>query len=190
MAEEKGVANAMGKEMESIVLGGGCFWCLEATFQSFRGVQSVESGYAGGTLENPTYDDVGLGRSGHAEVVRVRFDPAQLSLKQLLTIFFHAHDPTTKNRQGNDIGTQYRSIILYENEQQHAVADEITKQIGAEGVWGEAPIVTEIEPLRTFYRAEDYHQNYYLNNPSKGYCALVIGPKLQKVRREFHELLK
>jgi methionine-S-sulfoxide reductase len=149
----------------------------------------VESGYAGGTAENPTYRDVGTGETGHAEVVRVTFDPKVITLRQILTIFFHAHDPTTRDRQGYDEGTQYRSLILYTSEEQHAAADAVEKEIRDMRVWDDKPLVTEIKPLQKFYRAEEYHQNYYRNNSSKPYCEAVIAPKLAKIRKEFHELL-
>ncbi|MBN8547879.1 MAG: peptide-methionine (S)-S-oxide reductase MsrA [Deltaproteobacteria bacterium] len=179
----------MTKKTETLTVGGGCFWCIEATFQSFRGVEKVESGYAGGTTKNPTYDEVGMGTTQHAEVVQITFDPAVISVQQLLTVFFHAHDPTTKNRQGGDVGPQYRSIILYADEGQRLAAETVMKEITAQKIWKD-PLVTEVVPLSDFYRAEDYHQDYYANNPSKGYCALVIAPKLQKIRKEFHALLK
>lgn len=175
---------------ESITLGGGCFWCVEAVLQQFKGVEKVESGYAGGNTKNPTYDQVSRGDTGHVEVVQVFFDPQVISLKQVLTIFFHAHDPTTKDRQGNDVGSQYRSAVLYENEAQHPIVDAVVKEIQDAKVWGAAPIVTEVKPLDHFYPAEEYHQNYYKNNPEQGYCSIVIGPKVQKVRKEFSQLLK
>jgi len=177
------------EKMDTIVIGGGCFWCVEAILEGFKGVEKVESGYAGGTTENPRYEDVATRTTGHAEVVKVTFDPAVLSLKQLLTIFFHAHDPTTKNRQGNDVGPEYRSIILYSSDEQKKIATEVRDEIENQKVWG-APIVTEIEPLKTFYRAEEEHQNYFQNNPQRGYCSIVIAPKVQKIRKEFAELLK
>lgn len=180
----------VSKATESITLGGGCFWCIEATFQTFRGIESVESGYAGGSTENPSYEQVSAGVGGHAEVVRVNFNQTIISLPQILTIFFHAHDPTTKDRQGNDVGPQYRSIILHENEAQRLAAEEVKAELDRQGLWGSAPIVTEIVPLKVFYRAEEYHQNYYRDNPSKGYCSLVIAPKLQKLRKQFHDWLK
>lgn len=179
----------MKKNIESIVLGGGCFWCIEAVFQSFRGVEHVESGYAGGSLPKPDYHSVSAGTTGHAEVVRVDFDPAQISLRQILTIFFHAHDPTTKDRQGADVGTQYRSVILYQSDAQRQIAESVKAEIEEGRLWGEKSIVTEIESLSEFYRAEDYHQDYYRNNPQQGYCAMVIAPKLRKIRKEFSELL-
>ena len=174
---------------EQITVGGGCFWCIEAIFQGFKGVEQVEPGYAGGVSESPSYKQVSTGTTGHAEVVRVTFDPAVISLHKLLTVFFHAHDPTTKNRQGADVGTQYRSIILYASDSQRAAAEQVKGEISAATVW-EDPIVTEIVPLLRFYPAEEYHRNYYLNNPNQPYCSIVIGPKVQKIRREFSDLVK
>ncbi|MBX7144802.1 MAG: peptide-methionine (S)-S-oxide reductase MsrA [Oligoflexia bacterium] len=175
---------------EAITLGGGCFWCIEAVFQAFKGVTGVVSGYAGGSVDKPSYDQVSTGRTGHAEVVQVTFDPKVISLEKILTIFFHAHDPTTLNRQGNDSGPQYRSVVFYASEQQHSVAEAIKAEIAKTGVWGSAPIVTEIQPLKTFFRAEDYHQNYFEQNSNQPYCSFVIAPKLKKIRAEFRELLR
>ncbi len=174
---------------ESIVLGGGCFWCIEAIFQGFKGVGKVESGYSGGAEATAHYEAVGYGNTGHAEVVRVYFDPQLISLDQILTIFFHAHDPTTLNRQGNDVGSQYRSAIFYSSPEQKIAAERVRDTIAAEKIWGTKELVTEISPLKGFFRAEDYHQNYYANNPSRGYCSIVIAPKVQKIRREFSALL-
>lgn len=176
--------------MNTWVLGGGCFWCLDAVFRSFKGVSNVESGYAGGHVDKPTYEQVGVGTTGHAEVVRVSFDPALISDRQLLAVFFHAHDPTTKNRQGNDVGPQYRSIILYQNEAQRALAEEVKAKIISDKLWADKAIVTEIVALERFYLAEEYHQNYYAQNKSQPYCALVIGPKLKKVKEQFKDLLR
>jgi peptide-methionine (S)-S-oxide reductase len=176
--------------MEQIILGGGCFWCMEAVFQSFRGVDKVESGFAGGSLDNPTYDDVVGGDTGHAEVVRVVFNPSIISLKQILTIFFHAHDPTTKDRQGNDVGPQYRSLILYSSDEQREVAEKVKNDISQTKLWGGKAIVTEVSALKAFYKAEEYHQNYYKNNSNRPYCLLVVGPKVQKIKEEFRDLLK
>lgn len=164
------------------VLGGGCFWCLEAIFERVEGVVDVVSGYAGGATENPTYEEVCTGATGHAEVVRVTFDPKRISYAGLLEVFFRAHDPTTLNRQGGDVGTQYRSIILTENDEQRRTAEAARKK--AQKDWKD-PIVTEIKPLQTFYRAEDYHQDFYENNRSYGYCRAVIAPKLRKLDFEF-----
>jgi peptide-methionine (S)-S-oxide reductase len=176
--------------MEQITLAGGCFWCMEAVFQSFRGVENVESGFAGGHTDNPHYEDVVNGDTGHAESVRITFNPEIISPKQILTIFFHAHDPTTKDRQGNDVGSQYRSLILYSSEEQRLAAEQVKSEIVESRLWGDRSIVTEIVPLKAFYRAEDYHQNYYRNNANRPYCLLVVGPKVQKIKSEFKDLLK
>ena len=182
--------NGLKNSMEQITLGGGCFWCMEAVFQSFRGIDQVESGFAGGSVDNPTYDDVIGGDTGHAESVRITFDSTIISLKQILTIFFHAHDPTTKDRQGNDVGSQYRSMILFSNDEQRAVAEQAKNDILQTKVWGAKSIVTEISLLKEFYKAEDYHQDYYKKNPSRPYCLLVVGPKVQKIKDVFRGLLK
>lgn len=172
---------------QSAVLGGGCFWCLEAAFSEIKGVLKVEPGYAGGTLANPSYDAVSAGHSGHAEVVRLEFDTDIISYEDILDIFWAIHDPTTLNRQGNDIGTQYRSIILTTSSDQIAQATK-SKQLKAE-LWAD-PIVTEIKPLDHFYAAEAYHHNYFINNPDAAYCQIVINPKLAKLRQKFQKLLK
>lgn len=174
---------------ETATLGGGCFWCVEAVVERLRGVRSVTSGYAGGHVEDPTYRQVCGGATGHAEVVRVEFDPAVLSYRRLLEVFFATHDPTTPDRQGADRGPQYRSIILYETEAQRETAESVVAALEDEGVFG-APIVTAIEPLEAFYPAEDYHQEYYRNNPTQGYCRVVIDPKLSKLRAGFADLLE
>jgi peptide-methionine (S)-S-oxide reductase len=161
-------------------LGGGCFWCVEAVFETFEGVNSVTSGYAGGATPNPTYEQVCSGRTGHAEVVQVEFDPARISFEQLLEIFWEAHDPTTLNRQGPDTGTHYRSIILYHDDAQKRAAEKSRQQ--AQTRFSD-PIVTEIAPLARFYRAEEYHQDYYRKNPNQPYCVAIISPKLQKLQR-------
>lgn len=174
---------------ETAVLGGGCFWCLEAVFDGLDGVLSVESGYAGGAGERPTYDDVCSGRTGHAEVVRVTFDPAVLSFRDLLTVFFTIHDPTTLNRQGNDVGTQYRSVIFCQNEAQRATAQAVIAELGAAKLWRD-PIVTEVAGAAPFHEAEPYHQEYFDRNPGQPYCALVVEPKVAKFRKHFAERLK
>lgn len=174
---------------ELATFGGGCFWCTEAVFRELKGVLSVESGYSGGTVENPSYQQVCTGRTGHAEVIQIRYDPAKVSYVELLEVFFKTHDPTTLNRQGNDAGPQYRSAIFYHNEQQKALAEQIKTELNASGAWNR-PIVTEISPYKKFYKAEDYHQDYYRNNPSKGYCAYVIRPKVEKFRKVFKDKLK
>ncbi|MHA2504188.1 MAG: peptide-methionine (S)-S-oxide reductase MsrA [Candidatus Kariarchaeaceae archaeon] len=174
---------------ESIILGGGCFWCVEAIYVELKGVQSAVSGYAGGHVENPTYEQVCGKQTGHAEVVDVRFDTDIISLREILEIFFVTHDPTTPNRQGNDVGPQYRSVVYYQSEEQRTVTEEVIARFEQEQVWNN-PIVTEIEPLKTFYRAEDYHQNYFARNPTQGYCNFVILPKVTKFRKQFFDKLK
>jgi peptide-methionine (S)-S-oxide reductase len=176
-------------EKETIVFGGGCFWCTEAVFTMLKGVSSVTSGYAGGHTENPTYREVCAGTTGHAEVIKIEYEPTQVPLRTLLTIFFATHDATQLNRQGADVGTQYRSIILYSTEEQKKESEEFIKELESSTNEGD-PIVTQIVPLTTFYPAEDYHQNYYTQNKSQGYCQIVIAPKLQKVQEKYAELLK
>lgn len=171
---------AEATKTEKAVFGGGCFWCLEAVFETFDGVKSVVSGYAGGRTQNPTYEQICTGESGHAEVVQIEYDPAKISFDQLLEIFWITHDPTTLNRQGPDAGTQYRSIVLYQNEKEKA-ASEKSKQTAAKKF--SDPIVTEIVALQKFYPAEAYHQDYYRRNPNKPYCAIYITPKLQKLQK-------
>jgi peptide-methionine (S)-S-oxide reductase len=175
--------------LETAVLGGGCFWCIEAVFQQLKGVSSVESGYAGGDAEDPTYDQVCSGNTGHAEVVRVLFDPGEISYRKLLEVFFYVHDPTTLNRQGNDVGTQYRSIILYTSPEQEKTAKELINELEEQKFYS-APIVTQLEPLKVFYKAEDYHQSYYENNAAQPYCQLVISPKVEKFQDKFADILK
>lgn len=165
---------------ETAVIGGGCFWCVEAVFKRIDGVISVVPGYAGGTRENPTYDQVCTGRTGHAEVIQVTFDPSVIDFDHILDVFFSAHDPTTENRQGADVGSQYRSIVLYENEGQRATAEKKIAQIDASGVHANK-VVTELAPLEKFWQAEEYHQDYYDTHPFAGYCRIVIAPKLKKV---------
>ena len=175
--------------LESAVLGGGCFWCLEAVFDQLAGVHAVESGYAGGQPANPTYEQVCDGRTGHAEVVRVTFDPAVLSYRDLLNVFFAIHDPTTKNRQGNDVGTQYRSVIFAQTPQQRAIAEDVVRELGAEKLWSD-PIVTEIADAAPFYEAERYHQEYFERNGGQPYCQFVVAPKVAKFRKQFIDRLK
>ncbi|MFO7893425.1 MAG: peptide-methionine (S)-S-oxide reductase MsrA [Longimicrobiales bacterium] len=174
---------------ETATLGGGCFWCLEAVFERLQGVASVTSGYAGGHVPDPAYRQVCSGTTGHAEVVRVAYDPAEITFRELLRVFFATHDPTTPNRQGADVGPQYRSIILYESESQRETAEAVITELEAAGTFAD-PIVTEIEPLEAFYPAEEEHQDFYRNNPSYGYCRAVIDPKVAKLRREFKGKLK
>jgi len=174
---------------EVAVLGGGCFWCLEAVFDELAGVASVESGYAGGRTPDPGYDDVCSGRTGHAEVVRIAFDPAKLSFRELLTVFFTIHDPTTLDRQGNDVGSQYRSVIFCQTPEQRAVAESVIAELSAAGLWKD-PIVTEVAGPAPFHEAEGYHQEYFAQNPRQPYCALVVAPKVAKFRKHFTERLK
>ena len=169
---------------EIATLGGGCFWCLEAVFDDLEGVRSVESGYAGGNIANPTYKQVCSGTTNHAEVVRVTFDPIVLSYHDLLEVFFTIHDPTTLNRQGNDVGTQYRSVIFYHSPEQKTTAEQVIRELTDANVWDD-PIVTQVLPARDFYVGEDYHQEYFQNNSNQPYCQFVVAPKLQKFRSKF-----
>jgi peptide-methionine (S)-S-oxide reductase len=169
---------------ETATLGGGCFWCLEAVYQEMQGVLKVESGYMGGHMPDPDYQTVCAGRSGHVEVVQITFDPVVATFRDILEVFFAIHDPTSLDRQGNDSGTQYRSAIFYHDEAQHAVAEEMIRELNADGVWSRA-IVTEVRPANTFYVAEDYHQEYFRNNPQQPYCAFVVSPKVKKFREKF-----
>jgi peptide-methionine (S)-S-oxide reductase len=179
----------MTEQREIASLAGGCFWCLEAVFVQLEGVEKVESGYAGGTLPNPTYQQVCSGRTGHAEVTRVTFNPQVISYEDLLKIFFTIHDPTSLNRQGNDVGTQYRSAIYYHTPEQKATAERVIAELTASQVWNN-PIVTEVTALPPFYKAEEYHQNYYERNPNQGYCQAVIAPKVSKLRKYYFDRLK
>jgi peptide-methionine (S)-S-oxide reductase len=178
-----------GPAAEVATLGGGCFWCTEAVFQEVNGVAQVEPGYAGGTLANPTYEQVCTGTTGHAEVVRVVFEPAILAFADLLRLFFHIHDPTTRDRQGHDVGSQYRSIILYRDDAQRSAAEKVIREVEAAKVW-ERAIVTQVVPLKEFYPAEAYHRDYFRLHPERAYCQLVISPKLAKFRREFASRLR
>lgn len=175
--------------MQTATFGGGCFWCLEAIFEQLRGVSAVQSGYAGGHVPNPSYEEVCTGTTGHAEVVQIHFDPDVISYRDLLEVFFATHDPTTPDRQGNDIGPQYRSIILYHDDEQRAAAEAIIKELDASGTWAD-PIVTHVEPLDVFYPAEDYHNEYFRRNPNQGYCRLVIAPKVAGFQERFADMLK
>jgi peptide-methionine (S)-S-oxide reductase len=177
------------KALELATLGGGCFWCLEAVFDQLRGVVKVESGFAGGRVPDPTYHQVCTGTTGHAEVVQVAFDPAVTSYREVLEVFFATHDPTTLNRQGADVGTQYRSVVFYHTPQQRAVAEQLIADLNAAKTW-DAPLVTQVVPFETFYRAEDYHQGYFRTNPDQGYCRAVIAPKVAKFRKQFAARLK
>ena len=176
----------MNQKSEIAIFGGGCFWCTEAVFQMLKGVASVMPGYAGGTMPNPTYEMVCGGTTGHAEVLKVEFDPEKISYNDLLVVFFATHDPTTPNRQGNDAGTQYRSIILYTTPEQRDGAEKFIAGLNQEG----KKVVTEVKPLEEFYEAEEYHRNYYQKNPDKAYCQVVINPKLEKLQEKFEELLR
>ena len=177
----------VGKEVAT--LGGGCFWCLEAVFDGLQGVTAVESGYTGGKIANPTYKQICNGDTGHAEVVRVTFDPAVISFREILTVFFAIHDPTTLNRQGNDVGTQYRSAIFCHTPEQKAAAEKFIVELTAEKIFG-GKIVTEVVPAPTFYMAEDYHQEYFANNDSQPYCQFVVAPKVAKFRKKFANRVK
>ena len=172
----------MSNQLEIATLGGGCFWCLEAVFQQLKGVHAVESGYTGGQVRNPTYEQVCSGTTGHAEVVRVSFDSDLVGYREILEVFFTIHDPTTPNRQGNDVGTQYRSVIYFHSPEQHDIAKHVIAEMA--NVW-DAPIVTELSPAETYYKAEEYHQNYFRQNPLQGYCAFVVAPKVAKFRQTF-----
>ncbi len=178
----------MSQKLEVATLGGGCFWCLEALYQQMIGVQKVVSGYAGGHIDNPTYRQICSGRTGHAEVTQITFDPDVISYEEMLDIFWRIHDPTTLNRQGADVGPQYRSIILYHNEEQREIAERSKAETDASNLYRN-PIVTQIAPLSKFYKAEAYHQNYYRSNPNQGYCRFVIDPKVRKFRKEFQDKL-
>jgi peptide-methionine (S)-S-oxide reductase len=174
---------------ETVTLAGGCFWCLEAVFKDLRGVDRVVSGYAGGDAQQPTYQQVCAGITGHAEVVQVSFNPTVVSLREVLEVFFTIHDPTTLNRQDADIGTQYRSAIFYNSPEQKATADAVIKELDAAKIW-DGPIVTQVEPLKDFYKAEDYHQDYFENNPTQPYCQMVVAPKVAKFRQKYLSKLK
>ena len=180
--------NSNGRE-ETITLGGGCFWCLEAVFDEMRGITDVLSGYAGGHVPNPTYRQVCAETTGHAEVVQVKFNLEEISLEELLSVFFTIHDPTTLNRQGADVGTQYRSVIFYHSDAQRETAVNLINELNDANIW-DNPIVTQVEPIDQFYVAEDYHQNYYVNNPGQGYCRVVVAPKVTKFRQKFNHLQK
>lgn len=176
-------------QLEKIVFGGGCFWCTEAIFKLVRGVVSATPGYAGGTKQNPAYEEVSSGKTGHAEVIRVEYDPQKVTFKDLLTVFFATHDPTTPNRQGQDRGPQYRSAILYTTESEKEEAERFIKEMNSSQSNGDQ-VVTEVKPLKTFYEAEQYHRDYYEKNPHKPYCQVIINPKLAKVKKRFAKLLK
>jgi peptide-methionine (S)-S-oxide reductase len=189
MSAGSGAANGTAPRTETATLGGGCFWCTEAVFSDLKGVLSVYPGYAGGTAPNPSYEDVCTGRTGHAEVVQIDFDPAQIGYEDLLRIFFTVHDPTTRNRQGADIGTQYRSIILAHDAAQRAAAERVIREVTDQKLW-RGPIVTEVVPFERFWPAEAYHRDYFRRNPEKGYCQIVIAPKVAKFRKAYLARLK
>ncbi len=175
--------------IEKATFGSGCFWCSEAIFERVKGVLSVISGYSGGTVENPTYEQVCTGKTGHAESIQITYDPKVVSYPELLEIFWRSHDPTTLNRQGNDVGTQYRSVIFYHTDEQKKLAEEYKKKLNDSGAW-DKPIVTEIVPYKNFYKAEAYHQDYFKNNPHQGYCSFVIAPKVEKFEKVFKDKIK
>lgn len=176
-------------QKETATFGNGCFWCTEAIFKSLKGVETVESGYSGGKIKNPTYREVCSGLTGHAEVIQITFDPSVITYDELLEVFWETHDPTTLNRQGADVGTQYRSAVFYHTPEQKQAAEKYKSELNRQNVYNK-PVVTEITPFDTFYKAEDYHQNYLANNPTQGYCQMVIVPKLEKFRKVFKDKLK
>jgi len=182
-------ADVSSSKKEVITLGGGCFWCIDAVFADIKGVEEVVSGYSGGSVADPSYEQVCSGSTGHAEVAQITFDPSIVSLRELLHVFFTLHDPTTKDRQGNDVGTQYRSIVLYRNAAQKAAAEDAIREIDESGAW-DAKAVTEVKPFEAFFPAEDYHQGYYKKNPLQPYCLFVIRPKVSKLRKKYLEMLK
>jgi peptide-methionine (S)-S-oxide reductase len=183
------MSDAPTPNREVATLGGGCFWCLEAVYDELKGVESVVSGYAGGTVPNPSYTAVCSGRTGHAEVTQITFDPRVISYKDLLDVFFTIHDPTTLNRQGNDVGTQYRSVVFYHTPEQKELAEQTIAQLNAQRLWN-GRIVTEVKPAPTFYAAEDYHQEYFQNNQDQPYCQFIVAPKVAKARKLFLAQLK
>jgi peptide-methionine (S)-S-oxide reductase len=179
----------MNKNIQSAIFAGGCFWCTEAVFQDLKGVISVLPGYTGGNMDNPTYDRVSGGNTGHAEAIKIDFDQDAISFDDLLSVFFNTHDPTTLNRQGNDVGTQYRSAIFYTNEEQKIKAENIIKELNDNKAY-DKPVVTEVKKFEKFFEAEDYHKNYYKNNKEAGYCQIIIAPKLEKLQKRFNNLIK
>jgi peptide-methionine (S)-S-oxide reductase len=179
----------MAQRRETVILAGGCFWCVETVFSRLNGVEEVVSGYAGGAVPNPTYRAVCSGTTGHAEAIQVTFDPEVISFAELLEVFWHTHDPTTLNRQGADVGTQYRSAIFYQDDRQREIAERSRQEVEEKGLWSD-PIVTEIVPFTNFYKAEEYHQDYYRLNPNQMYCQLVIDPKIKKLQKAFVDKLK
>jgi peptide-methionine (S)-S-oxide reductase len=182
-------ASGQAPQTELATFGAGCFWCVEAVFQQLDGVVSVESGYSGGSVTDPTYEQVSTGATGHAEVCQIRYDPSKISYWELLEVFWKIHDPTTLNRQAGDVGTQYRSVVFYHDDEQRTLAEKSKRELDASGAWAN-PIVTEIVPFTAFYKAEDYHQNYYRNHPQQAYCTAVVRPKLEKFREVFKGKLR
>jgi peptide-methionine (S)-S-oxide reductase len=180
---------AENQQLATATFGGGCFWCTEAVFQNLRGVQDVKSGYAGGHVENPTYEQVCTARTGHAEVIQITYDPAVISYQDLLEVFFTTHDPTTPNRQGNDVGPQYRSVIFHHDTEQERIAREVIKSVNDRKIWNR-PIVTEVSPLPVFYPAEAYHDDYFARNPGQPYCQVIIEPKVAKLRKQHMDKLR
>lgn len=189
MDTPKSETGSQSESRETATLAGGCFWCLEALYDDLKGVEDVVSGYSGGDVPNPSYEMVCSGSTGHAEVVQITFDPNVISFKEILQVFFTIHDPTTLNRQGPDVGTQYRSAIFYHKLEQKAVAEQVIKEFEAAHIWN-APIVTELKPLERFYPAEAYHQEYFKRNPNQSYCRAVIAPKVAKFRKQFLDKLR
>ncbi len=183
------IPRGIGSRPEIATIGGGCFWCTEAVFFELKGVEKVESGYSGGPRANPSYEDVCTGKTGHAETIQIAYDPQVISYRDILHIFFTTHDPTTLNQQGADVGTQYRSVIFYRNDEERKIAQDVIKEVDGEKVW-KKPIVTELTPFKAFYRAEDYHQRYFEKNPYAPYCQVVIAPKVAKLRQHYWEKLK
>lgn len=181
--------NTKNMNLDTATFGNGCFWCTEAIFQDLEGVESAVSGYSGGQVENPTYEQVCSGKTGHAEVLQITYDPTKISYEELLKVFWETHDPTTLNRQGNDVGTQYRSAIFYHNDKQKELAEQYKEQLEKSGTFKD-PIVTEIVPFEKFYKAEAYHQNYYNENPNQGYCSFVVRPKVEKFQAKHKDMLK
>ncbi len=179
----------MNDYIETATLGGGCFWCTQAVFEKIKGVVSVTCGYCGGFTKNPSYQEVCTGATGHAEVVQIKFEPAIISFREILDIFFSSHDPTSLNRQGADVGTQYRSVVFYENIAQKNIAEEKINELKSSGIYSQ-PVVTQVEKLNIFYKAEDYHQNYFAKNPNAAYCKIVIKPKVEKLEKNFIQMLK
>jgi peptide-methionine (S)-S-oxide reductase len=187
--KESFIMQLNNQKMETTTLGAGCFWCVEAIYDQLEGVESVVSGYSGGSLKNPTYREVSSGLTGHAEVCQIVFNPEIISFEEILEVFWEVHDPTTLNRQGADIGTQYRSVIFYHSEEQKSIAEESKKRMNSSGAY-KNQVVTQIAPFKSFYEAEDYHQNYFVNNPNQPYCSVVIGPKVKKFRKKFKDKLE